>query len=178
MVSTFIILCASLLSLYLVWTVLRPGLPRIKSLEDWETNKHEVDPEAIRILLDRAEEHYLRLALSPHEFRVFQRKRTALALSSLALVGENAAMLMKLGHLAKLGAHQKLVKEADDLIYGALSLRVNLLLTQLYLRLKWLFPGWALSVPAIEMPYEELLTYLGRIRQQRRHELEQALTAG
>jgi hypothetical protein len=32
--------------------------------------------------------------------------------------------------------------------------------------LKWLFPGWNLSVPALEMQYEELLGYLGRLRQQ------------
>src|ERR1700693_6054340 len=100
MVSTLIILCVSLLSLYLVWTILRPGLPQIKSLEDWETNKHEVDPDVFRVLLDPAEQQYLRQSLPPHEFRVFQRRRTALALRSLELVGENAAMLMKLGQLA------------------------------------------------------------------------------
>jgi hypothetical protein len=167
MVSTLIILCVSLLSLYLVWTILRPGLPQIKSLEDWETNKHEVDPDVFRVLLDPAEQQYLRQSLPPHEFRVFQRRRTALALRSLELVGENAAMLMKLGQLAKAGENPKLAKEADDLIYGALRLRVNLMFAQPCLRLKWLFPGWELSLPAVELPYAEVLTYVGRILQQR-----------
>ncbi len=178
MVSTLTILFASVLSLLLVWAVLRPGLPAIKSLEDWEAKKHRVDPEVFRALLDPAEEKYLQQSLAPHEFRLFQRKRLALALLNLDLVGKNAAMLMKLGQLARTEENPSLAKEVEELIHGALRLRVNLLLVQPCLWLKWLFPGWSLSLPAVEMPYEELLTYLSRIRQQRQWSLKQALMAG
>jgi hypothetical protein len=177
MVSTIIILLASVLSLSLVWTVFRPGLPQIKSLEDWEANKRAVDPELFRILLDPAEERYLRQSLPSHEFRIFQRKRIALALRWLDLVGKNSAMLLKLGQLAKIEANPRLAKEADDLIHGALRLRVNLMLAQPCLRLKWLFPGWELSLPAVELPYEEVLTYLARIRQQRQLDMGPAVMA-
>jgi hypothetical protein len=63
------------------------------------------------------------------------------------------------------------------LIYGALRLRVNLSLVQPYLWLKWLFPGWTLSLPTVDISYEELLRYLSRIRQQRQWDLKQALMA-
>ena len=178
MVSTLTILFASGLSLFLVWAVLRPGLPAIKSLEDWEAKRHKVDAEVFRILLDPSEERYLQQSLAPREFRRFQRKRMALALLTLDLVGKNAAMLMKLGQLARTEGNPRLAKEAEELIHGALRLRVNLLLAQPCLWLKWLFPGWTLSLPAVEMPYEELLTYLGRIRQQRQWGLKQAVMAG
>jgi hypothetical protein len=178
MVSTITILFVSVLSLYLVWTILRPGLPQIKSLEDWEAKNHAVDPELFRVLLDPAEERYLRQSLPAHEFRLFQRRRIALALRWLDLVGENAAMLMKLGQLAKTEGNPGLANEAGDLIYGALRLRVNLSLAQPCLWLKWLFPGWALSLPTTEIPYSELLMYLSRIRQQRQSDLKQALMAG
>ena len=178
MVSTLAILFASGLSLFLVWAVLRPGLPAIKSLEDWEAKRHKVDPEVFRILLDPSEEKYLQQALPPREFRSFQRKRLALALVALDLVGKNAAMLMKLGQLARTEGNPRLAREAEELIHGALRLRVNLSLVQPCLWLKWLFPGWTLSLPAVEMPYEELLTYLSRIRQQRQWSLKQALMAG
>lgn len=178
MVSTITILLASVLSLYLAWTIFRPGLPQIKSLEDWEARNHPVDPELFRALLDPADESYLRQSLPPHEFRLFQRKRISLALRWLGLVGENAAMLMKLGQLAKADADPKLAKEAEDLVYGALRLRVNLSLVQPCLWLKWLFPGWQLSLPTAEIPYEELLRYLSRIRQQRQVDLKHALMAG
>jgi hypothetical protein len=178
MVSTITILLASVLSLYLVWTIVRPGLPQIKSLEDWEANNHAVDPEIFRVLLDPAEEQYLSQSLPSREFRLFQRKRIALALRCLDLVGENAAMLMKLGQLAKTGANPSLAKEAEDLIHGALRLRLNVMLAEPCLWLKWIFPGWALSLPAVETPYEELLTYLSRIRQQRQWDLAPSAMAG
>jgi hypothetical protein len=94
------------------------------------------------------------------------------------LVGENAAMLMKLGQLARTELNPSLAREAEDLIYSALRLRVNLVLAEPCLWLKWIFPGWALSLPAVEVPYEELLTYLGRIRQQRQWGLTRSWMAG
>jgi hypothetical protein len=177
MVSTLTVLFVSVLSLFMVLRVLRPGFPQVKNLEDWEARKHEVDPDVFRLLLDPAEEQYLRRSFPPHEFRALQRRRMALALHAIRLVGDNAAMLMKLGQLAKSEANPALTKEAEDLIYGALRLRVNLLLVQPCLGLKWLFPGWTGAFPAIEMPYEELLAYLSRIRQQRQSGLKQALMA-
>ncbi len=177
MVSTLTILFASVLCLLLVWAVLRPGLPQIRSLNDWEAKKHEVDLDGFRLLLDPTEEEYLRTSLRPPEFRIFQRRRLKLALASLDLVGKNAVMLMKLGQLAKAGANPRLAQEAEELIYGALRLRVNLLLVQPYLWLKWLFPGWTMSVPAFAFPYEELLSYLNRIRQQRQWDHHRVLMA-
>ena len=178
MVSTIAILSVAGLSLFLVWTLLRPGLPQIGSLEDWEAKRHEVDLAVLRILIDPGEERYLRSLFSPPEYRRMMRRRLTLALNSLGLIGENAAMLMKLGQLAKAGANPALAQEAEELSHGALRLRVNLMLVEPYLRVKWLFPGWTLSVPAFEMPYEELLSYLNRLRQQQQWELSQALRAG
>lgn len=177
MVSTLTILCISVLSLYLVWRVLRPGLPVINSLKDWEAKKNEVDAEVFRILLDSREEQYLRQSLPPAEFRRFHRQRLALALRSLDLVGQNAAMLMRLGQLAKAEANPALEKDAEDLVRGALWLRVNLSLAQPCLWVKWLFPGWALSLPAMEMPYHELLTHLSRILQQQQWDIKRGLLA-
>jgi hypothetical protein len=178
MVSTLTILFASVLCLVLVWVVVRPGLPRIGSLADWEARKHEVDLAAFRLLLDPAEEEYLRTSLPPPQFRSFQRRRLRLALDSLDMVGKNAAMLMKLGQLAKSGSNPKLAQEAEDLIHGTLRLRVNLSLVQPCLWLKWLFPGWRVSVPAFAIPYEELLGYLSRIRQAQQWDLGRVLIAG
>ena len=177
MVSTLIVLCATVLALFLVGTILRPRLPEIRTVDDWEAKKHEVDIGAFRILLDPAEERYLRDSLSPSEFRFYQRQRLGLALRSLELVGKNAAMLIKLGQLAKLGANPMLAKEAEDLINGALRLRVNLLRVQPYLWMKWFFPRWTLSLPAFAMPYEELLSYLSRVRQQRQWDVKPDLLA-
>ena len=178
MVSTLTILFASGLALFLVWKIARPGRAQIRSLDDWEAKKHEVDLDAFRLLLDPAEEQYLRTSLPPSEFRIFQRRRLNLALDSLNLVGNNAAMLIKLGQLAKEGANPRLIAQAEELIFGALRLRVNLLLVQPYLGLKWLFPGWTVPVPALALPYEELLSYLNRLRQQGQWDGDRVLLTG
>jgi hypothetical protein len=172
MVSTLIIVIGAVLSLFLVWEILRSGISEIRSLDDWERKKHEVDLVALRILLEPSEERFLRESLSPVHFRRLQRARCRVALRILELVEGNAAMLIKLGHLARVGANPALAKEADELISRALRLRVNLLFVQAYLWLKWFFPGWMLSVPALEMPYEELLGYLSQIRQQRQWDVQ------
>jgi hypothetical protein len=103
----------------------------------------------------------------------------ALAMNWLNLVGENAAMLMKLGQLAKAESNPALVREAAELIHGALQLRVNLMLIEPCLWLKWIFPGWALTLPAaVETPYQELLSYPGRMQQQRQWGLPRSVMAG
>ncbi len=166
MVSTLIIFAVIVLSLFLLWRVLLPGLPEIRSLDDWEAKKYQVDVETFRTLLAPGEEQYLRRSLSPSAFHRFQRRRVALALLGLEQVGKNAAMLMRLGQLAKASSNPDLRKEAEDLIHSALRLRVNLLFVEPCLWLKWFFPRWNLSVPALEMQYEELLRYLDRVQQQ------------
>jgi hypothetical protein len=178
MVSIITILLASGLVLLLVWAVSRPGSLQIRSLDDWESKKREVDLDAFRLLLDPKEEQYLRSALRPPEFREFQRRRLALALRSLDMVGKNASMLMKLGQLAKEGADPELARKAEELVRGALKLRVNLLLVQPYLALKWMFPGWRIPVPTFALPYEELLGYLNRLRQQRQWAISRVLITG
>jgi len=172
MVSTLIIVISAVLSLFLVWEILRSGIPEIRSPDDWDRKKHEVDLFAFRVLIEPSEENFLRESLSPIQFRLFQRARCRLALRILDLVENNAAMLIKLGHLARVGANPALAKEADELISRGHRLLVRLLFVQAYLWLKWLFPGWMLSVPALEMPYEELLGYLSQIRQQRQWDVQ------
>ncbi len=105
MVSTLIVLMAAVWSLFLVREVLLSGLPEIRSLDDWERNKHEVDLAALRVLLEPSEERVLCASLPPVQFRQFQRARCRLALSFLELMGKNTAMLIKLGHMARAGAN-------------------------------------------------------------------------
>src|SRR4029077_6024944 len=136
MVSTLIIVIAAVLSLFLAWEIFRSGMPEIRSLDDWERKKHEVDTVALRILLEPSEENFLPESLSRIQFRLFQRARGRLALRILELVKNNAAMLIKLGHLAREGANPTLAKEADELISRALRLLVTLLFVQAYLWLK------------------------------------------
>jgi hypothetical protein len=166
MVSAIIILLLSACLLFLVWNIVHTRAPEIRRLEDWEANRYDVDIASFRMLLDHGEEQLLKSALSPRRFRSFQRKRFRLAWRMLQLVERNTAMLMKVGQLARTGVDPVLVDQAEELIAAALRLRVNLLLIQTYLLMKWMFPGWTVPVPVCETRYRQLLHSVVQVRRQ------------
>ena len=126
------------------------------SVEDWEDRTHEIDIEVFRALIDRDDWRYLRDSLSPGEFQVFQRKRVLVALRMLRLVEKNADLLMELVRNAKENADPVRRQQADELLAGAIQLRLNLLPVRFCLLLQWLFPSRALLLPVFATRYQHL----------------------
>jgi hypothetical protein len=160
MVSALLILVVAFLALFLAYSLLRGGYAELRNERDWEENKHAIDVQIFRILLDRKQEAELRNLLSPNQFATFQRRRTRLALRMLRLVDENTGMLMALGRLARMKGDPALTLKIDELITTAFQLRLNLLLARLCLYIKWLFPSRMVSLPAFDVPYQHLLDSL------------------
>ncbi len=102
MASTILILGVVATLLALAWSLLRCGHPEIRSFQDWEQRKHEIDIHIFRLLIDPDEERYLSNNLPRDQARTFQKQRVRLALCILRLVEENASMSMRLGQLGKL----------------------------------------------------------------------------
>lgn len=165
MVSTLLILAVASTALAVAWSVLHSRHTEIRSAQDWEEKKHEIDVRIFRILLESNEERYLLGALSRNQFKAFQRRRISLAWRMLRSVEENAEMLMRLGQLARMRGDAALTQKADELIATAIHLRLNLLLVRLCLSLKWLFPYWRGSVPAFEVRYQHLMDSLAHVQQ-------------
>jgi hypothetical protein len=165
MVSTLLVLAVALSVLALAWSLLRHVHPEIHNRQDWDANKHEIDVEIFRTLLDRNQESYLRSALSHNQFQRFRRKRIRLALRMLRLVEENAGMLTRLGELARMKGDPALTEQANELVATAIQFRLNLVLARFSLWLKWLFPFWTVSLPAFEVRYQQLLDSLARVQQ-------------
>jgi hypothetical protein len=166
MVSTIIILAISATTLGLAWSLLfRNSQPRVFTFSDWEQKRREVDVRVFNCLVDVKEDQYLAFSLPHGQFTKYQRERTRLALRLLALVKENADMLIRLGALARTEEDRELAREAEDLMVVATQLRLNLLLAKYCLWLKWLFPGRAVSVPSVEPRYQNLLQSFLRMQQ-------------
>jgi hypothetical protein len=157
MVTTLLMLAVAVLALVLAYALLRRAHTGVRDDHDWEQRKHAIDVEIFRVLLDRNEELRLRRFLLPDQFADFQRRRIHLALRMLNLVDENAGMAMELGRLAKLKGDLAAAAKIDELIGTAFQLRLNLLLARLCLYIKWVFPSWAVSLPAFEVRYQHLL---------------------
>lgn len=157
MVSTLLTLIVASLALVLVYALLRRAHTGADDDHAWEQCKHAIDVEIFRVILDRNEEVQLRRFLPPHQFAVFQRRRIHLALRMIRLVDDNATMAMQQGRLAKMKGDLELAPKIDEMIAMAFQLRLNLLLARLCLCLKWIFPSWAMSLPAFEVRYQHLL---------------------
>src|SRR5690242_18364083 len=157
MVSTLLVLAVALSALACAYALLRGAHTGVRDGLDWQQRKHAIDVEIFRVLLDRNEEVQLRRFLSPHQFTSFQRRRIVLALRMLHLVDENAGMAMQLGRLAKMKGDLARAEKIDEMIATAFQLRLNLLMARLCLCLKWTFPSSAVSLPAFEVRYQQLL---------------------
>jgi hypothetical protein len=164
MASTLIVLVAALAVLSLAWSLLRQGLSEIRSREDWERKRHNLDAQVFRSLLDHDEERYILRFLTAAQFKGFHRRRIRLILAMLRLVEENAGMLIRLGQLARLKRDPELTRQADELISIAIQFRLNLILARPCLYLEWLFPFWGLSLPALGVRYQHLLNSVARLQ--------------
>jgi hypothetical protein len=157
MVSTLLVLAVALSALVCAYALLRRAHTGVRDERDWEQRKHAIDVEIFRVLLARDEEVQLRRFLSPHQFANFQRRRIHLALRMLSLVDDNAGMVMQLGRIAKMKGDLAVAAKIDEMIAAAFQLRLNLLLARICLCLKWTFPWSAVSLPAFEVRYQQLL---------------------
>jgi hypothetical protein len=160
MVSTLLILAVTSLALVLVYAALREGHAGVRSYEDWQEKKHDIDVRIFRALLDRNEEIQLRRFLSRGQFAAFQRKRINVALHMVRLVDEDAGMVMALVRHAQFKNDPAVAQQIDELIATGFRLRLNLLLAKLCLWAKWVFPSWTITLPAFDVRYRYMLDSL------------------
>jgi hypothetical protein len=104
-----------------------------------------VDIVAFRNLIDTAEDEYLRRRLSPAEFRVVRRTRLRAMAAYVHAVGENAAVLTRMGELALAGGDPRIAGAAQQLVNDALLLRRNatVALARIYFALAWPYSSFA-----------------------------------
>jgi hypothetical protein len=146
-------------------SLLRPGRTEILKIEDGEAKKQDIDIEIFCALLDRDDCQYLRKTLPSSEFQVLQRRRIRLALRILRRVERNVDLLMEVGHLASLNSDPVRREQAEELVAGAIQLRLNLLRVRLCLFLRWFIPSWTVSLSAFTKRCEHLRRSLAWFRQ-------------
>lgn len=146
-------------------SLLRRGRTEIRKIEDWEARKQEIDIEILCALLDRDDCQYLRKTVASRKFQVLQRRRIRLALRILRVVERNVDLLMEVGKLASLNSDPVRREQAEELVAGAIRLRLNLLRVRLGLFLQWLIPSRTVSLSAFSERCEQLRRSLAWFRQ-------------
>ena len=131
--TMLIYIAISLLALALIFGVMRGNTRKVNGLDDLETRLKSVDLAAFLNLTDPEDLEFLRASLSRSEFRRVQRKRTIAALRYLSAVSHNAAVLLRMGELARHSQNIRTRQAGQELIDTALQTRM--FVAVLYLRM-------------------------------------------
>jgi hypothetical protein len=115
-----------------------------------------VDLEAFRNLMDPEEEEYLRLNLSPADFRRIQRERLRAAVEYIQCAAFNAAVLMRFAEAARRSSDPATVQAAAKLIDNAIRLRTYAFQAVPKLYLAMVFPGRRFSPARVAESYEQM----------------------
>lgn len=146
------------------------GVTVSRGLQLTGRDRHQIEPidvEAFRILVDPAEDEYLRRRLPASEFRRVQRERLRATAAYIQVAGRNAAALAVIGQAALASGNAGTAEAAGRLIDNALLLRRNatLALVRIYVAMAWPRTGQAAS--GVLHGYEKLngcAMLLGRLQ--------------
>ena len=118
---------------------------QVKQPSDLAVSIRPVDLEAFRNLTDPAEDDYLRRRLPSAQFRSVRRERLRAMAAYVHVVGENAAVLVRVGEAALASGDARFTDAAQSLVNDALLLRRNatVAMIRIYLALAW---------PALDFP--------------------------
>lgn len=122
-----------------------------------------VDLIAFRNLMDPEEEAYLRQNLSPGQFKLIQRERLRAAFDYVHVVAQNAAMLIRLGELARRSEDALVAQAGQELLDNALRLRVTTLLVQARIFARIAVPRAHIPYSGITDSYENLTGIASRL---------------
>jgi hypothetical protein len=157
MIATIIVGCTSAVLLILVWRLTRASTAGADPLQMWGVQGHKVNVDAFRLLVDTNEAAYLCKSVPKVEFRRLQRLRIALALRAVRTMASNAALLMRVATLARQADDSEIASAADRLMFLSFRVRMNALVAEFYLLLKWVYPVWGINVPMPIERYQRLL---------------------
>ena len=157
MTATIIIGCTIAVLLILVWRLTAASKAGADPLQVWGVQGQKVNVDAFRLLVDPDEAAYLWKSVPKVEFRRLQRTRIALALRSVHMMASNAALLMRVATLARQAGDSEIASAADRLMFLSFRVRMNALVAELYLLVKWVFPVWGINVPMPLERYQRLV---------------------
>ena len=167
MTGTLILVAAGLLLAAVLLRVARGQEIAIHSLKDLEGRTQPVDMASLRNLMDPAEEEFLRLHLSPAEFRAVERQRLRAAAEYVRRAAHNAAILLRLGEAVAQQGDAEAAAAARDMANDALRLRINAILALSVLYTRRLFPGRGISLGHLAETYQHVtkrVLYLSQLQ--------------
>jgi hypothetical protein len=153
MTVALIFVVVALVMMFLLWRAARVQSVEVAGLDDVAGKTQAVDLAAFRNLTDPNEEAFLRENLEPADFRRVQRARMGAALEYVRRANHNAAVLLKLGELARSSPEAQVSRAGAELVDNAVRLRLYALLAQTVLLVRIALPGTQFSPKGIQEAY-------------------------
>ena len=143
-VITVFVLCAIVVFVFAVRSRRRHAIQR------------SVDITAFRVLMDRADENFLRLKLSRNGFFRLKRQRIRVAWGYVARMSGNAASVLRAVGEARMNSDPRVAGQAAHAIELAGQIRVRCLVAFAKLGAEFAFPSLQLTPVLLESKYESL----------------------
>jgi hypothetical protein len=149
MITIWLLTAFALLTVAAAWLVARGQARSVRDAGELLAALRPVDLQAFRNLTDPAEEDYLRRALPPPDFRHVQRLRLRAAADYVSRLAYNASLLMRLGASARHHSDPEVAKIAQEMMAGALELRLKAVAALCVLYARMLIPQTELRVSGV-----------------------------
>ena len=156
MITSSVFVVVALLALLLLMRLAKGNAPSFTNLEDLTQRIRPVDIRAFRNLIDPEEEQFLRVHLTPEEFRAVHRERLRAAEEYVACAAQNAAILLRLGEAARHSPDPAIAEAGEKLVDTAIRLRLYGFQAMAKLYLGILLPTMRITPGDIAENYERM----------------------
>ncbi len=167
MTLAIILVCAAAVALAVILSLAVSRGLQVNSGSSPADSIRPIDLDALRNLINPAEDEYLRVRLPAAAFRRVRRARLRAMAAYVQIASRNAVVLVSVAQASLSSADPSVVSAARQLAENALLLRRNatVLLARIYIALLWPYSG-QVGVRVVER-YEQLsrsAMLLGRLR--------------
>jgi len=118
--------------------------------------QRSVDINAFRVLMDRADENFLRLKLSRNVFFHLKRQRVRVTWGYVGRMSGNAAAVLRAVGAARMNSNPRVAEQAAHAIELASQIRLRCLVAFAKLAVEFAFPTLQLTPVLLESKYESL----------------------
>jgi hypothetical protein len=163
MITTFILVVVALGALgFFIWA-LRGQSRAITDVRELPLQTRPIDVAAFRNLVDPGEEEFLRTNLGAREFTHLQRKRTLAVIAYVRCAAQNASVLLRVGEAARRSPDPEVALAAQQLVSGAIRLRLYAALALVKLYPATLVPGAHVSPTSVLDAYQQLTSVVSQL---------------
>lgn len=163
MTLTIILVLAAVFAGIFFLIAARGSAASVADVAALEGRTQPIDMIAFRNLTDPAEERFLRENLPAGDFRRVQRERLRATIAYVDAVAGNAAVLLRLGEVARRSPNPEIAEAGLQLVNHALKVRLYAISARIRFGMALLWPGIQVSPAAVSELYQELTGTVSRL---------------